>query len=186
MLLQIGAQSAPHHLKGNEFPRYAKSLCDGVNLPSQKVLCIPWYSFARPRTATKGRKHQGLGRSVFADAPPSLDDRSNVFWYGDRFTAGVCLHFAFVQASRVSRAVNYQSVPSIGLPLQPKSLARPRCTEQGDAHEAQVIRVLDGIDEPSDLFCAHRRAIDRSRFRQPEIFTRIFRNGLQFMSNPHD
>ena len=61
MLLQISAQRAPHHLKRDQFPWYAKSLGDGVNSPPQKVLCIPWYLFTRPQTPSKSRKHQGLG-----------------------------------------------------------------------------------------------------------------------------
>ena len=78
MLLKVGAQGAPHHLKRDQPPWDVHFLGDGVNPPLQKALGSSGDCASGTLALTMRREHERIGRCVRTYLPPSLNDRNNV------------------------------------------------------------------------------------------------------------
>jgi len=51
--------------------------------------------------------------------------------------------------------MDHQAVSTVRLPLETECLTGPGSAKQTDAHEAQVVRILDGRDEQINLLRSH-------------------------------
>src|SRR6202048_750750 len=78
MLLKVGAQGSPHHLKRDQLSWDLHFLGDGVNPPLQKALGSSGDCASGTLALTMRREHERIGRCVRTYLPPSLNDRNNV------------------------------------------------------------------------------------------------------------
>src|SRR5262249_47053199 len=82
--------------------------------------------------------------------------------------------------------MDHQFVSRIRLPLQGKRFAGASGTEQANTHQAQIVRVLDRINQLDDLLCSDRGPIDLSGFRHLCFLTWIIGNEFQLLCHSQD
>ena len=92
MLLKVGAQGAPHHLKRDQPPWDVHFLGEGVNPPLQKALGSSGDCASGTLALTMRRNMSASSDVVRTYLPPSLNDRNNVV--GNRH--GVSARFSTV------------------------------------------------------------------------------------------
>ena len=72
VLLHVGSQGAPHHLKRDEVIRDAELLGSGANSPLEEVFAPARHRLPLAFPAPKGGEHQGFRRRIIADVAPRL------------------------------------------------------------------------------------------------------------------